>query len=464
MQLAYKIIIPNLELFEPSLTPSSELVKTVSLENSDNVKSHDFYANPDYDFSIQTYNHFPIILNSDSTPWDFANLYLLQKLENIKIPSPKTLESIANDLVTYKRFVDENDIDYLSFPKRKLRRPTYSYRAYLQELMEQGKLSPNTSKRKMSSVIGFYRWLSKQPEVDFEYPMWNESDSYISFKDEKGFSQSRLINTTDLKVNITKSQNDYNEYIEDGGKLKPLSKQQQKSLAIALNNIGNTEMTLAFLIALTTGARIQTVFTLRLGSFTGEITSSSPLIVLTGMGTLVETKYQKRIPILIPSWLVSKIKVYIKSEKAVKRCFISSHYNGEYESQYLFLTKSGRPYYIANKDPLISKYRNPPRGDAIRQFIKFSVIPELKKLDMYFYFRFHDLRASFGLNLIEQQVELIDNGKVQRLDLIMLVKERMGHSKIATTEAYLNHRSSQKLLFQTQETFEIYLQELIYDK
>ena len=38
---------------------------------------------------------------------------------------------------------------------------------------------------------------------------------------------------------------------------------EQKATIEALNNIANPEMTLAFIMAITTGTRLQTVFTLR---------------------------------------------------------------------------------------------------------------------------------------------------------------------------------------------------------
>ena len=55
----------------------------------------------------------------------------------------------------------------------------------------------NTAKRRMSNVQNFYRWLV-QDDVKFDYPLWQERDAYISFKDAQGFIGSKKINTTDL--------------------------------------------------------------------------------------------------------------------------------------------------------------------------------------------------------------------------------------------------------------------------
>ena len=71
--------------------------------------------------------------------------------------------------------------------------------------------------------------------------------------------------STDLTCSFrtVRQSNEYSEYINDSGKLRPLPKDEQQALVESLKRIANTEMTLAFIFALTTGARLQTVFTLR---------------------------------------------------------------------------------------------------------------------------------------------------------------------------------------------------------
>ena len=66
-----------------------------------------------------------------------------------------------------------------------------------------------------------------------------------------------------ISTDLTKSfravrgSNEYSEHINDGGKLRPLPKDEQQALVESLKRIANTEITLAFLFALTTGARLQ---------------------------------------------------------------------------------------------------------------------------------------------------------------------------------------------------------------
>jgi hypothetical protein len=43
----------------------------------------------------------------------------------------------------------------------------------------------------MGTVQTFYRWLKSCGGVTFEYLLWREKEIFISFKDHKGFSQSK---------------------------------------------------------------------------------------------------------------------------------------------------------------------------------------------------------------------------------------------------------------------------------
>ncbi|MBO1271134.1 site-specific integrase [Shewanella sp. 4t3-1-2LB] len=442
-----KFIIRNLELYTPIVSKNRDSgTYSISKQESDR-------------FPIDNFSHFPVLIDEKGLPWPPANLYLLSKLENINTPNPKTLESIANDLVTFQRFLLFENLAYDCFPKRKLSRPTYRYRAYLVAKVKNGTMSANTAKRKISSVVGFYRWLQNQPNIKLGYPAWNESERFISFQDEYGFTQAKRVRQTDISLNLMSPKNI--EEINDGGKLKPLTKNEQQQLAYALKAIGNTEMTLIFLVALTSGARIQTVCTLRFSILNSHQCQSGLYIIHAGGKTLIDTKLNKPIILLLPVWVMDKLKVYANSLRSKRRCDLSSHYPDDKQSQYLFLTKSGKPYYVSEKDPQIKSYRHPPKGDAVRQFIKTSIAREMSKSKRTFQFRFHDLRATFGLNLIEDLLNQLNGGDISRFDLLMIVKERMGHSRLETTEGYLNYRIHNKLLIETQSEYELFLKGLI---
>lgn len=457
-----KTTITKLIIFEPKLTGLEE--NKITLKEAEAPDCYIYYQEPsDGYFNVDQFHHFPALLNSDGSPWTHGTLYLLSKLECSRTPSSKTLESIASDLSQFREYVLSNSsINYLISPKRKLQRPTYAYRAYLQELLQDGLISKNTASRRMSSVIGFYRWLEKQHDTYFEHPLWDDKEIYIQFHTIEGLSKIKQIKSTNLAVRVPVNKESFNDYIVDGGKLRPLSKVEQENLIKALISTGTPEMTLAFLIALTTGARIQTVFTLRLKHIEQlDTTGRGEIPILVGIGTDADTKFQKKMTIFLPTWLLEKLKTYSQSERAKRRRSRSAHNFPCDNDQYLFLTQSGAPYYIAFNDPAITAYRHPPRGNAVRQFIDAQLIPTLIKQGVYFAFSFHDLRATYGMNLLEEKLRQIEAGQNKLFDVLMLIRERLGHNKIQTTENYLNYRRKQSIALNTQSNFEKYLQSLI---
>ncbi|MBQ0730569.1 MAG: site-specific integrase [Oleispira antarctica] len=442
------VTLPRLDLFTPVA------LKSIDNEFSYQTEQHD-------DFINNHYNYFPAILNADGSIWTHATLYLLSKIESVKPNNHLTLSSIASDLISFGRFIDIEDIDYLSSPKRKLRRPTYAYRSYLQDRVISQNLGLSTANRRIKSIVSFYRWLGTRKDTKFDFPLFQAKEVSISYRDVKGFTQSKRVNSSNLSFNVPKNRDDYSEYIKDGGKLRPLSLDEQKSIFKALGRINNTEMTLAFLIALATGARMQTVFTLRLKDFLTPVVDGKQLILKVGLGTGVDTKYDKQMLLYLPSWVQYRIKTYIASQRANKRRKICSHEFSNSEDQYLFLTQSGSPFYLGKYDGLDEQYRTPPKGGSIRQFISEKLIPELKKDGKNFDFSFHYLRASFGMNLLDSKLRLIDRESTSLLDVLMFVKERMGHNRIETTEQYLNYRKKIKIASFCQENYEKYLTDLM---
>ncbi len=456
------VILPEIQLTHVC---NEKVVDSTKIKfNDPHTKEPVFYhtkQNEDYHF--KTFNYFPVVLLEDSSPWQHAVLYLMHKLEMLNTPRAKTLESIAKDLTKFRQFLDDEQLDYLVMPKRKFQRPTYRYRAYIQDCIRLGELAQSTASRLINSMVGFYRWLKLQDDVHFEYPLWVEQTFSISFRDAKGFSQSVSKQSTNLRVHVPKSRNDYTDRIDDGGKLRPLDKDEQEYIAKALKAIGNTEMSLAFLFALTTGARIQTIFTLRLSNFLINSVDSE-VKIFVGQGTLVDTKYQKRQILYVPEWLYQKIKIYIHSERAKKRRAKNTHNFKDPNYQYVFLTSVGKPYYLSENDPAKAVYRNPPDGVNVRSFISQHLKPKIKELGGNFNFSFHDLRATYGMNLVEEKSKLIKDGDHTTTDILMFVRERMGHNQLKTTQHYLDYKKKFKLAMSIQSDFEKYLQKMIEDE
>ena len=439
-----KLLLSQLKIYTPKIKNN----KVVEILNED--------------FDIDNFLHYPLLINNDGSLWKHANLYLLSKLKAYTKPSSKTLDSIAIDLKNFKEWCETEDVDYLKAP-RKVLRPTYMYRGHLQELSKDGKISLNTVKRRISAVIGFYRYLIDVENIKFKFPLWENGITSITYQDRQGFSQSKQVNTTDVgKVVATSNPDLFDDAIEDGGRLHPLHQETQKILFQTLKEISNTEMTLGFLIALTTGARMQTVYTLRRKHFARVPDKEETEIkIRVGYGTHCDTKFQKQHTLLMPKWVYDKVRVYLNSPRASKRLDKAKHIFDSNELQYAFLNRTGVPYYTSGDDVYRKLYRDAPNGNAIRQFIHTTLKKELQKQGAKLDFSFHDLRASFGMNLFDKLMPLVKQKEIKLTRVLIQIKERMGHSSLTTTEKYLNFRDRHKIKEQAQDDFESYLMNII---
>ena len=117
------------------------------------------------------------------------------------------------------------DIDYLDVPSRPHSRPTYRYCTFLHDDIRFRHIKPGTAKRRMITVQNFYRWLEDDGK-QFKFPLWLENEASLMFKDTRGFMRKKSFVSTDLTMSFraVRGSNEYSEYINDGGKLRPLPK------------------------------------------------------------------------------------------------------------------------------------------------------------------------------------------------------------------------------------------------
>ena len=464
MKVRIEVLI-RLNLFEPT-----SIAQESKADDSFHVMKGGYFSkNESHKYHFNYFNHFPILVDPDGSPWCEANRYLLSKLCEIVEANYRTLECIASDLKHFRQWLLNEVVDFLYITESPRLRPTYRYRAYLQDELRLKKIKAKTAKRRMSAVQSFYRWLINDG-FEFKYPLWLENDGTLSFKDSRGFKRSKTFMSTDLvrSIKVPQNSDDYSEYIEDGGRLRPLPKEEQVALVESLKKVGNVEMLLSFLFALTTGARLQSVFTLRHTHFSKSLSDDvSQYRLKIGNGTLIDTKYGKQMVIHVPVWLYKRIQIYLNSERYKKRLLsCPNQYKNEGE-QYAFLTRAGLPYYMASQDEFTSLYRSPPRGNAITQFIRQQLKPNLIDNANHFDIRFHDLRATFGMNLLEGKLQGYKLGGVAISDqpdfyqILMYVRERMGHSRLKTTEGYLNYRQKYHLAMHVQTEYVNFLREIV---
>ncbi|WP_322050655.1 hypothetical protein [Paraburkholderia bannensis] len=409
------------------------------------------------------YNLFPIPLAKDGRPWPEALVYLMSKVRESEDPDLAKYWPIADDLAAYRHFIDESGgkIDWMVFPKFKPNRPTYRFNGHLKKLAEAGEIAIATARRRMGSVVGFYRWYIEDEKILHpENPHWIESDVYIEGVDKKGSPYFVKNKKTDVSISMSESRSPFDEFIDDGEKLRPLNVEEQRWLVEALIALQNTEMTFIHLMGLLTGARIQTILTYRVKHALLEPKGGPEreLRVPIGTGTGIDTKFGKRMVLHVPAWFQKMLKVYALSERAEtrRRRYGDNFKNLDTEDYPLFLSIRGAPMY-ANREKSKSydedyRLRHSKNGQGVRTFKDTRVIPYIREnFSQNFYYKFHYTRASFGMNLTDAQLALVEAGKISLEQAREYVMVRMGHESSQVTERYLHYRERLEQARQAEE-------------
>lgn len=425
---------------------------------------------PDYEFITGEKGYlpnFPVLIQSDGEPWIIGNLYLVTKLHKEVGYESRTFRGIADHLLDYLRFLEEEDLDYLFFPKNDRLKVTFRYRQRLIEFVNNGQLSASTASARINAVVNFYRGLINWSFIDGEKIdgiAFIEIKRYLSVTSNYGIQKNLLINSHNLTIPNHKKQSQ-SEYINDGGMLRPLTVYEQSCVLKALLK-SSREYQLMFYFALFTGARVQTVGTLRVKHLKGDFDSNGYLRLSIGAGSQIDTKRGKRMTLLVPGWLVQDMRIYASSDEARKRRKRS--YYGDIDDNYILLSKSGVPYYTSKKEILdhsdsrisesagmIDRARDVAiqDGAALRTHIQQILFPRIRCDSPSFQdFTFHDLRATFGMNLLESQLQHMGDQNITTA--VEYVRQRMGHANIEMTMQYLKYKSRLKWKNTVQHEFE----------
>ncbi|MCQ0170164.1 site-specific integrase [Pseudomonas sp. S12(2018)] len=466
-----KVLLSNVQLWQPcDPDQAMDWVGGIS-EDGLSIEPYPVKALP---YQTATINTLYVILQPDGSIWRDGSLYLFW-LSAEQGRKTATVENIAGDLCDFMNKMQEGERDYLEFEGETYRRPTYYYQAQMKKAvmrkMRGGtaangeKLGRGTANRKITSMIGFYRWLVNTGRFNPQQAMWQSTTRHISYTDRHGFQQSKETICTDLTLRRT-AEIPTGDYIEDGGKLYPINRENQRALIAALVRLANPEMLLIYVVALTTGMRIQSILNLRFHCVRQDVGSpddqnrNALYAISIGGKTNVDAKNNKEQLVLIPAWMHYRLTIYLNSQRYKDRAMKSAI--EDIADQYVFLTRTGKPYYVAEDDIELFEYSN-ERGSAIRQFAT-KIREELKKANQEFKYQFHDLRATFGMNLIEDNMKALEKGEVSQLDLLDLVRRRLNHSSINVTMRYLRFKDNHALTANAQSEFESHLEGVINEE
>ncbi len=240
----------------------------------------------------------------------------------------------TTDLVDFRQFIDDKQLDFKVFPKRQRERPTYAYRAHLHESIRLGEISSSTARGRISTLIQFYSWMIQEGVCEPENPPWKKKAMGISFSDDKGFTKIKNVTSTDLSIKVPRASNPFHPTIADDGKLRPLEAKEQEALLDTLKELQNTTLALIHYVALLTGARIQTVLTMRVRHVRLKLADNvDPVTLPVGPGTGIDTKRDKKFSIYIPRKIYERLRVYSYSPEASKRRQRSDKDHKDHEDQ-----------------------------------------------------------------------------------------------------------------------------------
>lgn len=445
----------------------------ITFDNQTNQKSARFSRFKYTDLSLQfspvedgVIRNFPIMIRGDGTPWDLGNLYLMGKFtEMAKLAPPviETLRSIAKQLVMYLRWIEHlraegQNVNELYFPEEEERRVTWAYFRYLKKLLRQTNqpISLSVARARMQAVINFYRGLlawDLVSESAIENPAYESNLIGIPIVNSVGIRFMKTVETTTFR--IPNPQRKQLGVIMDGGTLRPLTEDEQSLVLEQLGASSNRAFQLMCLVALFTGARIQTICTLRVKNVY-ELLQKKPkngeVLLRVGAGTGVDTKNQKRYRLHIPIELVQMLRDYIESEECKDRRALSFY--GESGENYIFLASNGSPFYTSTSE-IIDRQEGQfskrisardrvtftiQSGNAVRNYLS-RLIRDIRQKDPDFNaFRFHDLRATYGMNWVR------DADASGAKDIRDELKQRMGHSSFDTTQNYLNYDENNEMV------------------
>lgn len=455
-ELRRKVLLPVFSLTEICEAGQPHSLKR-SIQQGKGREAFTYHYRPVIDpttLQRHNYNLLPVVLKRDGAPWGLAVSYLLSKLEAESRPNMNSYMSQADDLGAYREWLDEHsnpDELLFHFPKNKQARATYRYRAHLMQKIYARELAPATAKRRMSVVISLYRWLVEEDLFEPDFPPWQERKYLLSVKNTQGFSMMKSVASTDISIKAPKTDDPFEGTIQDGGKLRPLSGEEQQWVMDAARALGNTEMQLLILFMLLTGARIQTACTMRVRHFTGTNPHFSKALsgafsifkLPVGPKAGIDTKNDKSMVLQVPRALYEIMRTYAQSDRARRRRKLAA--GGDNPDQYLFLTQQGNPYFTGKDEALAFdpglKRRHQKAGGTVRQYLKEHLIPYVRRHhDKNFHFRIHDLRASFGMNQTDVQMALVEEGEITLHKARITVMALMGHASSATTDLYLDYR------------------------
>jgi hypothetical protein len=321
-----------------------------------------------------------------------------------------------------------------------------------------------------SLFVRLYEWLHTEGLFAPANAPWVEINRSITYIDKNGCERTTQVRTTNLSISNPRVRDLKEDYIEDGGKLRPLPLEEQRAIIKSLIELKNTEVTLIHLCALLTAAREQTILTIRLKHLKRDLSEiiGNEVRIACGPGTGIDTKHNVNRVLRVPLFLYEQLQIYVASDRAKRRR--AKNVKGDTDEQYVFLTQHGKPFYDSREDrncptASVRLLKSSRTGQSLRTFITRRVLPLARShlAQSSFQFRFHDLRATFGMNYVAYHSDPSSEGFQTLEETLGELQDIMWHQSIKTTLLYLNYERMRQRVDAAQEGWITNLKSLIAD-
>ncbi len=404
------------------------------------------------------YPKMPVILQSNSLPWDIGNAYLISLLSQPSLPNLKTISSKALCLKYYLQYLEDTDQHFLDLPTKYYERVPQKFKRFLSESIESNGFSIAYINNILSTVVDFYIQIEHHgllPKSSIKNKAFTQIDKKIMVENRVGLLRDINVSTSDLRIRGGRKSEVEIGKIRDGGNLRPLTYEEQRIVFDGFEqNLASIELELMIRIALETGARQQTICTLSIGCIEkanddlDDKPESHSVVIHTGYRYPSDTKGGRYNRLVFSRKLIEDLMNYIYCSRAERRRAQSTSFYGDSQDNYVFLTRSGNPYFsaqreiiarqnIQDEDSQLKAFMAIKSGQSLRtELIRF--IERLKKTnDSLGDFTFHDLRATSGMNIVRN---LREKGYPDP-KIFDYVRQHLNHTNVATTEKYLSFDS-----------------------
>src|SRR5690606_17770179 len=168
------------------------------------IEATRFLKDAEFEKHGNVYLEFPTIIQGDGQPSEIFNLYLIKKLQQTIQYDFKTFASIANQLIDFQRFLDDEQLDCLKFHKLKQLNAIFKYRTRLIEQANAGLISARSARGRINAVVNFYRFLVMEDLVDHQcYGLpFQDVYKYIAVDNEFGARRKMAIKSHDLAIHV----------------------------------------------------------------------------------------------------------------------------------------------------------------------------------------------------------------------------------------------------------------------